>query len=58
MVVYARRNGDDPQASAMLRHRDHLADVVHRVQDVLDARFAEPLPLASWPAAAASASGR
>ncbi len=29
----------------MLRHRDHLSDVVHRVQDVLDRRFAEPLPL-------------
>jgi transcriptional regulator GlxA family with amidase domain len=30
----------------MLRHRDHVADAVHRVQDVLDARFPEPLPLA------------
>lgn len=46
MVVYARRNGDDPQASAMLRHRSHMSDVVHRIQDVVDARFAEPLPLA------------
>ena len=36
---------DEPQASAMLRHRDHLADLVHRAQDVLDVRFAEPLPL-------------
>lgn len=45
MVVPARRNGSDPQHSVMLRHRDHLADVVHRVQDVLDARYAEPLPL-------------
>ena len=26
MVVYARRNGDEPQASAMLRHRSHLSD--------------------------------
>ncbi|HEX5302043.1 MAG TPA: DJ-1/PfpI family protein, partial [Streptosporangiaceae bacterium] len=26
MVVYARRNGDDQQASAMLRHRNHLSD--------------------------------
>ncbi|WP_037607416.1 GlxA family transcriptional regulator [Streptacidiphilus rugosus] len=46
MVVYARRNGHEPQASAMLRHRAHLDDGVHRVQDLIDARFAEPLPLA------------
>ncbi|MFJ1601962.1 GlxA family transcriptional regulator [Streptomyces sp. NPDC088253] len=46
MVVYARRNGDEPQASAMLRHRSHLDDTVHRAQDLIDARFAEPLPLA------------
>ncbi|GAA0276648.1 GlxA family transcriptional regulator [Cryptosporangium japonicum] len=45
MVVYARRNGEEPQESASLRHRAHLSDVVHRVQDVIDARFAEPLPL-------------
>lgn len=45
MVVYARRNGDEQQASAMLRHRAHLDDAVHRVQDVIDARFTEPLPL-------------
>jgi transcriptional regulator GlxA family with amidase domain len=37
MVVYARRNGDEQQASAMLRHRNHLSDVAHR---------AHPLPLA------------
>ncbi|AGL19901.1 GlxA family transcriptional regulator [Actinoplanes sp. N902-109] len=45
MVVYARRNGDDQQESAMLRHRAHLSDAVHRVQDRIDAHFAEPLPL-------------
>jgi transcriptional regulator GlxA family with amidase domain len=45
MVVFARRNGDDHQASAMLRHRAHLSDAVHRVQDQIDAHFAEPLPL-------------
>ena len=45
MVVYARRNGDEQQASAMLRHRAHLSDAVHRAQDLIDARFAEPLPL-------------
>ncbi|MFC6019150.1 GlxA family transcriptional regulator [Plantactinospora solaniradicis] len=46
MVVYARRNGDEQQASAMLRHRGHISDVVHRVQDVIDARFGERLALA------------
>jgi transcriptional regulator GlxA family with amidase domain len=46
MVVYARRNGSAPQASAMLRHRSHLSDTVHRVQDLIDARFTERLPLA------------
>jgi transcriptional regulator GlxA family with amidase domain len=45
MVVYARRNGDDPQSSAMLRHRAHLSDSVHRVQDVIDSQFADPLRL-------------
>jgi transcriptional regulator GlxA family with amidase domain len=46
MVVFARRNGDEQQASAMLRHRAHLSDAVHRAQDLIDARFTEPLPLA------------
>ncbi|MGW5353570.1 GlxA family transcriptional regulator [Streptomyces sp. NPDC004031] len=52
MVVYARRNGDDQQASAMLRHRGHVSDAVHRVQDVLDARFTARLALADLAAAA------
>jgi transcriptional regulator GlxA family with amidase domain len=52
MVVYARRNGDERQSSAMLRHRAHLSDVVHRVQDRIDAEFSAPLPL---PALAAGA---
>ncbi len=42
MVVYARRNGDEQQASAMLRHRNHLSDPSHRAQDHIEARFAEP----------------
>ncbi|MCZ4121321.1 GlxA family transcriptional regulator [Streptomyces sp. H39-S7] len=46
MVVYARRNGDEQQASAMLRHRAHLSDAVHRVQDLIDARFSDHLALA------------
>lgn len=46
MVMYSRRNGNAPQQSGILRHRAHLADVVHRTQDILDERFREPLPLA------------
>jgi transcriptional regulator GlxA family with amidase domain len=46
MVVYARRNGTEPQASAMLRHRSHVDDTVHRVQNHIDAHFAHALPLA------------
>ncbi|MGS2616931.1 GlxA family transcriptional regulator [Micromonospora sp. LZ34] len=51
LVVYARRNGHEQQASAMMRHRSHLSDAVHRVQDLIDSRFAEPLPLADLAAA-------
>jgi transcriptional regulator GlxA family with amidase domain len=46
MVVYARRNGDEQQDSVMLRHRAHVNDAVHRVQDVIDARFSQRLRLA------------
>lgn len=45
MVVYARRAGTESQDSAMLRHRWHLRDAVHRAQDRIDASFAEPLRL-------------
>jgi transcriptional regulator GlxA family with amidase domain len=45
MVVYTRRNGHEPQESAMLRFRSHLHDTVHRAQDLIDERFAQPLPL-------------
>ncbi|MFD6922280.1 GlxA family transcriptional regulator [Streptomyces sp. NPDC059944] len=51
MVVYARRNGHEPQASAMLRYRSHLDDTVHRAQDLLDARFDQALPLSDLAAA-------
>ncbi|MEU3985650.1 DJ-1/PfpI family protein [Streptomyces sp. NPDC026672] len=51
MVVHARRNGHEPQASAMLRHRSHLDDTVHQAQDLLDARFDQPLPLPALAAA-------
>ncbi|WP_026401748.1 GlxA family transcriptional regulator [Actinomadura rifamycini] len=52
MVVYARRNGEEPQDGVMLRHRAHLSDAVHRVQDAIDAGYARPLPLAALAAAA------
>jgi transcriptional regulator GlxA family with amidase domain len=45
MVVYTRRNGNEPQDSAMLRFRSHLHDTVHRAQDLIDEGFAQPLPL-------------
>jgi transcriptional regulator GlxA family with amidase domain len=45
MVVYARRNGDEHQASAMLRHRNHLSDLAHKVQDSIEARYADTLLL-------------
>jgi transcriptional regulator GlxA family with amidase domain len=51
LVVYGRRNGGEPQASAMLRHRSHLSDAVHRVQDMIDSRYTERLPLADLAAA-------
>ncbi|MGW5049525.1 GlxA family transcriptional regulator [Actinokineospora sp. NPDC004072] len=46
MVVYARRNGGDQQISALLRHRSHVDDAVHRMQDVIESRFHERLTLA------------
>nr|MDA8372395.1 DJ-1/PfpI family protein [Nocardiopsaceae bacterium] len=46
MVVYARRNGGEAQLSAMLEHRSHLDELVHRVQDTIDAALDEPLTLA------------
>jgi transcriptional regulator GlxA family with amidase domain len=57
MVVFARRNGHEQQASAMMRHRSHISDVVHRVQDEIDRRFTERLPAAAL-AADASVSER
>ncbi len=47
MVVYARRNGDEQQTSAMLRHRNHLSDTAHRAQDHIEAGFSGPLPLSA-----------
>lgn len=52
MVIFTRRNGDASQSSAMLRHRAHLSDVVHRVQDRIDSGFAQQLRLAELAGAA------
>lgn len=51
MVVYARRNGDEQQHSALLRHRTHLSDAIHRVQDLIDTRYTDRLGLADLAAA-------
>ncbi|MGC0420078.1 GlxA family transcriptional regulator [Embleya sp. AB8] len=51
MVVYARRNGDEPQTSAMLRHRSHLDETVHRAQNLIDAHFDRSLTLPTLAAA-------
>ncbi|MCG8923599.1 GlxA family transcriptional regulator [Lentzea sp. CC55] len=46
MVIYARRNGDDQQASVLLRHRSHINETVHRIQDVIESRLTDRLSLA------------
>lgn len=46
MVIYARRNGDDQQASVLMRHRSHINETVHRIQDVIESRLADRLSLA------------
>ncbi|GLY51687.1 DJ-1/PfpI family protein [Lentzea sp. NBRC 102530] len=46
MVIYARRNGDDQQASVLLRHRSHVNETVHRIQDVIETRLTDRLSLA------------
>jgi transcriptional regulator GlxA family with amidase domain len=51
MVVYARRNGDERQASAMLRHRAHVSDLAHRAQDQIESKFTDRLPLGQLAAA-------
>jgi transcriptional regulator GlxA family with amidase domain len=51
MVVFARRNGDAAQDSAMLRHRVHLSDQVHRAQEIIDDRFDRALRLTDLAAA-------
>ncbi|RSM71489.1 AraC family transcriptional regulator [Kibdelosporangium aridum] len=46
MVVYARRNGDELQSSVLLKHRSHVNETVHRIQDVIETRMTDRLSLA------------
>lgn len=46
MVVYARRNGDEHQASVLLQYRSHVNETVHRIQDVIETRMTDRLSLA------------
>jgi transcriptional regulator GlxA family with amidase domain len=57
LVVPAWRPGAATQASVMLVSRDHLSDVTHRAQDLLDDPSQEPLSLAAL-AARLGVSGR
>ena len=41
MVVYLRRNPQDPELSPLLAHRHHLHPALHRVQDAICAHPAE-----------------
>ncbi len=45
LVVYPRRNGDEPDSGVPLRHRGHLDDLAHRLQDLIENRFTERLRL-------------
>lgn len=57
LVVPAWRPGGSSQASVLLTHRDHLSDLVHRAQDVLDDPAGPPPNLARL-AARLGVSGR
>ncbi|AKT52722.1 hypothetical protein ADJ73_09615 [Arsenicicoccus sp. oral taxon 190] len=46
LVVPAWRSGNATQASVLLVHRDHMDDLVHRAQDILDDPTGRPLSLA------------
>ncbi|WP_157252781.1 GlxA family transcriptional regulator [Nonomuraea typhae] len=45
MLVHTRRDGTAPQISPMLRLRSHMDETVHRIQDLIESRFTERLPL-------------
>ncbi|WP_067479253.1 GlxA family transcriptional regulator [Actinomadura hibisca] len=52
MVVHARRSGSEDQVSVLLRRRSHTDETVHRLQDLIESRFTEPLPLRALAATA------
>lgn len=45
LVVPAWRPGASPQSSVMLVHRDHMSDLTHRAQNLLDAHDQQPMSL-------------
>jgi transcriptional regulator GlxA family with amidase domain len=45
LVVYLRREGEDPQLSPWLEGRNHIHPVIHRVQDAIAADPARPWSL-------------
>ncbi|MFI6480915.1 GlxA family transcriptional regulator [Nonomuraea sp. NPDC050663] len=45
MIVHARRSGTAEQVSMLLRRRSHVDETVHHLQDVIESRFTEALPL-------------
>ncbi|MFF0869004.1 GlxA family transcriptional regulator [Nonomuraea sp. NPDC003560] len=45
MLVHAHRDGTAEQVSPLLRRRSHVDETVHRIQDLIETRFTERLPL-------------
>ncbi|MBG0824962.1 DJ-1/PfpI family protein [Planomonospora sp. ID91781] len=45
MLVHMHRDGTADQVSPLLRWRSHVDETVHRLQDLIETRFAERLPL-------------
>ncbi|MFG3437513.1 GlxA family transcriptional regulator [Nonomuraea sp. NPDC047897] len=45
MLVHTRRDGTAEQVSPLLRWRSHVDATVHRIQDLIETRFTERLPL-------------
>ncbi|MEU1882013.1 DJ-1/PfpI family protein [Streptosporangium sp. NPDC020072] len=45
MLVHTHRDGTAEQVSPLLRRRSHVDETVHRVQDLIEVRFTERLPL-------------
>ncbi|HEX6339611.1 GlxA family transcriptional regulator [Umezawaea sp.] len=45
LLVYPRGAGDEPPPGVPLRHRAHVDDLTHRLQDLIEDRFTERLRL-------------